>query len=78
MSEGFEIKLGQEYISTSDGRTRKITSVDKESVRFVCIDCATLNKKQEAVTSYTEFQRCLKDDIFKFVKEGEVIKSTLF
>lgn len=72
------IKLGQEYISTSDGRTRKITSVDKETVRFICIDCATINKKQEAVMSYVEFLRCLKDNIFKFTKEGEIVKTTLF
>lgn len=68
-----EVKVGQEYISTSDTRTRRITTVDANTVRFVCIDCATIGIKVETVTSFNEFQRCLRDKIFVLTKEAKVI-----
>lgn len=76
--ESIEIKLGQEYISTSDKRTRKITSIDKETVSFICIDCETISRKSEAKMSYDEFQRCVKNKIFEFVRDAPVIPTTLF
>ena len=68
-----EIISGQEYISTSDGRTRRIISSDKDSVVFVCIDCSTIGINKEATMSYIEFHRCVKNKIFVLTKEAKVV-----
>jgi len=70
-----EIRVGQEYISSSDQRTRKITSVDKESVSFICIDCITISKTSEASKSYSEFQRDLRGKIFVLSKEVKEVEA---